>query len=58
MTTCTQRDEILFSVISDLAARSEVVDLKILRYAAVLAAPPIACEHLAGELAVSFALKP
>ena len=34
-----------------------MVDLKILRYAAILAAPPIACEYGAGELAIGLRFK-
>jgi hypothetical protein len=42
MTPRAQRDEIFLNVISQSAARAEVVELKILRHAAALAAPPIA----------------
>ncbi|MGA8073044.1 MAG: hypothetical protein WB995_06170, partial [Candidatus Acidiferrales bacterium] len=52
MTHGAQRDEILFNIVSQPTARADVVDLKILRYAAVLTAPTIALEHLAAELAV------
>jgi hypothetical protein len=41
-----ERDEILFGIIPQPAAGVEVVDLKISRYSAFLAAPPIAREHL------------
>ena len=58
MTVRAERNEILFGVIPQPAAWTEVVDLKILRRAAVLAAPPIAREHRAGELAVRFRFKP
>jgi hypothetical protein len=58
MTACAERNEVLFSIVSQPAARAEVVDLKILCCAAVLAAPSIAREHLAGKLAVSFGFKP
>jgi hypothetical protein len=34
------------------------VNLKITRCAAILAAPPVAREHLAGEQAVRFGFKP
>ena len=57
VTVRAQRDEILFGVIPQAAARAEVVDLKILRCAAILAAPPIAREHLAGELAIRVGFK-
>src|SRR5271170_3416734 len=53
-----QRDEILLNIVSQLTARTDVVDLKILRCPAVLAAPSIASENLAGELAVSLGFKP
>jgi hypothetical protein len=42
VTACAQRDEILFDIVSQLAARAYVMDLKILRYPAVLATPPVA----------------
>jgi len=58
VTACAQRDEIFFGIVSQPAAGAEVVNLKILRCAAVLAAPPVAREHLAGELAIRFGFKP
>jgi len=58
VTVRAERDEILFGIISQLAARKEVVDLKILRYAAFLAAPPIAREYFAEELAIRLGFKP
>lgn len=58
MTVHAQHNEILFGVVSQPAARAKVVDLKILRHAAVLAAPPIVREHLAGEPAVGLGFKP
>ena len=58
VTVRAKRNEILFRIISQLAARADVVDLKIPRRAAILAAPPIAREHLAGELAIGFGFKP
>ena len=53
-----QRDEILFGIVSQSAARAEGVDLKILRRAAILAAPSIAHEHRAGALPIGFGFKP
>jgi hypothetical protein len=58
VTAGAERNEILFGVISQPAARAEVVDLKILRCAAVLAAPSVACEHRAGALPIGFGFKP
>ncbi len=58
MTVRAQRNQILFGVIPQSTARAEVMDLKILCGAAVLAAPSIAREHLAGELAVRLGFKP
>jgi len=58
VTARAECNEILFGVIPQSATRAEVVDLKILCCAAVLAAPPIAREHLTGELAVRLGLKP
>jgi hypothetical protein len=47
VTAGAQRNEILFGIMSELAARAEVVDLEILRHSAVLAAPSVACEDCA-----------
>ena len=58
MTHGAQRDEILLNIASQPAARAQVVYLKILRCATILAAPPVAREHLAGELAVRLGFKP
>jgi len=58
VTAHAERNEILFDVVSQPAAGSEVVDLKISRLAAVLAAPAIAREHRAGELAIGLGIKP
>jgi hypothetical protein len=52
VTAGAHRDEILLDIVSQSAVRTEVVDLKISRYSAILAAPPIAREYCAGELAV------
>jgi hypothetical protein len=52
-----QRNEILFGVVSQPSARTDVVHLKIARCPAVLAAPPIAREHLADELAIRVGFK-
>jgi hypothetical protein len=58
VTACAERDEIFFSIIPQPTAGADVVDLKILRRAAVLAVPPVAREHRAGELAVRLRFKP
>ena len=58
MTHRAQRDEILFNIVSQSTARADVVDLKILRCPAILAAPSIAREHLAGEFAVRLGFEP
>ena len=58
VTSRAERDEVLFGIIAKLAAGVDVVDLKITRCAAVLAAPSITREHLAGEQAVRFGFKP
>ena len=58
VTARAERDEILLGVIPQSAARAEVVNLKILCYSAILAAPPIAREHRAGELAIGLGFKP
>ena len=48
-----QRDEIFLRIASRFAPRANVLDLKILRDAAVLASPPLALEHSATELPVT-----
>ena len=53
-----ERDEVFFDIISQPAGRAEMVNLKISRYATILAAPPIAREHRAGELAIGLEFKP
>jgi hypothetical protein len=58
VTARAERDEIFFDIVSQSTARAEVMDLKILRSAAVLAVPPVACEHLAAELAIRLGFKP
>jgi len=47
VTARAECNEILFDIVSQSATRAEVVHLKILRRAAVLAAPPIAHQHFA-----------
>jgi len=49
VTARAKRNEIHFGFIPQAAARAEVVNLEIARFAATLAAPAIACEHLAGR---------
>ena len=58
VTARAESNGILFDIISQPAAPAEVADLKILRCAAVLAVPPVAREHLAGELAIRLGFKP
>ena len=58
VTVRSESNEILFSVIPTRAARAEVMDLKVLRSAAILAAPLIPCEHPAGKPARRLGLKP
>jgi hypothetical protein len=57
VTTYAERDEIFFDVISKLAARAEVMNLKISRRATILAAPPVAREHLSREPAIGVGFK-
>ena len=58
VTARAQRDEIFLNIVSQPAPRAEVVDLKILRCAAILAPPPIAREHGTGELVIGLRFKP
>jgi len=50
VTTHAKRDQVFFGIVSELAAGAGVVNLKIARSAAILAAPSITREHLAAEL--------
>lgn len=58
MTARAERDEIPFSIVSQLASRVDVVDLKLLRCPAVLAAPPVARKYFAAELTIRLGFKP
>ena len=58
VTARAQRDEILFGVIPQPAARAEVVDLRIPSRAAVLAVPLVARGHSTGDLAIRVGFKP
>jgi len=58
VTARAERNEVLFGIISHSAAGTDVVDLKISRRTAILAAPPIAREHLAAKLAIRGGFKP
>jgi len=49
MAVGTQRDEIRFSVVTELAPRADVMNLKVRKTAAVLAPPPIPLEDLAPQ---------
>ena len=51
-------DKIIGRVITQLAARPNVMDLKILHAPARLASPPIPLQNLLAELAISFWVKP
>jgi hypothetical protein len=57
VTAGAKRDQTHFGIFAQPAARSEVVYLKIMRRAIILAAPPITREYRAGELAVGFGFK-
>jgi hypothetical protein len=52
VTTRAKRDQVFFGIISELAARAEVVNLQIARCAAILAAPSIARQHVTGQTAI------
>jgi len=53
-----ERNQPLFHVTSQPAARLEVMNLEILRSAAVLASPSVARQHFARELAIRVGFKP
>jgi hypothetical protein len=48
VTARAKGNEVFFGIVTEPATRSDVVDLKIPRRAAILAAPSIAHEHLVG----------
>ena len=57
--TCgTERDEVLFGIVSGLASVSFVMDLKVQPRAASLASPAIPLQDLSTELLVRFGIQP
>jgi hypothetical protein len=54
----TQRDEILFLILTRVATKLLVVNFKVPHRAAQLATPAIAPQYLLAELPVAFLLKP
>ena len=58
VTARAECNQILRGVASHPAPRAHVMNLEVLRSAAVLAAPPVACERFAGELAIRRGFKP
>ena len=58
VTARAECNQVLFGIVSQLAARADVVDLEILRCTAILAAPSIAREYRAGERVIRVGIKP
>ncbi len=54
----TQSNQILLGIISQAAALTDMVDLKIGRSAAVLAAPAVPLQHLLAQLTIGFWVEP
>lgn len=54
----TERNEILFGIVSQFASEPEVMHLKLVRCSTILAMPAVAIEHPAAKLAIRFRLKP
>jgi len=54
----TERDEVFRDVVSQPTARLYMMELEILRCAAILAAPSISCQRFAGEPAIGFKPQP
>jgi hypothetical protein len=54
----TERDQILFDVVTQLASRAHVVDLKTIRATAVLASPAIPLQHIATKFAIGIRVEP
>src|SRR5580704_13568243 len=57
MTSGTQSDEINFGIITKFTSRTHVVNLKVSRTSAVLTAPSVSREHLAGQVAIRVGFK-
>jgi hypothetical protein len=55
---CTQSHQILFCIITQAAARLNVMNLKILHAAARLTTPAISLQNFTAEPAVGFGVKP
>ncbi len=58
VTVRAERNEIFLGIVAQPAARADVMNLQILRSAAILASPSVAREHLARELAIRVRFKP
>ena len=58
VTARAERNQIVFGIVSQASARTDVVNLEIPSCAAVLTAPAVAREHFASELAIRIAFKP
>ncbi len=58
MTRCAEGDQILGSVIAQLAARLNVMNLKTLDAPARLATPAVSVQDFQAELAITFRVKP
>ena len=57
MARCTEGNQILGSVIAQLAPRLNVMDLKIFHPPARLATPAVSLQNFAAKLAISFGVK-
>ncbi len=58
VTTGAKGNQILFNVVSQPAPRTDMMNLELSKTAAVLAAPPIALQHLLAKSAVGFGVEP
>lgn len=58
MTIHRERDQVVGGLVSEVASRTEVMDLQIRRTAALLAPPPISHKNLLAKLPVSHSIQP
>ena len=54
----TERDQIFVCVVTQSASRADVVDLKMIGTAAVLASPAVTLEHFGAEFAIRIWVEP
>ncbi len=58
MAACAQGDEIMLSVVSELAPRVDVMNVEFTRTPAALAAPAVPLQYLLAQLFIGLGVKP